>query len=171
MTDPRNALDVETVMDRFTAAEHLLADAAGRVHALGSATETAAEASMSISAASQAITTASEQLAAMVVEMQVAHRSLLDVMGLAREFLETTDISAVREALQNLDMRMTGVEEASTGTVSRLEALAEDQGEKLSAMSAAIDRSAAMERERDAAQQRLASVMQQLPGRVAKKIK
>ena len=170
MTDQRSALDVEAVIARFTVAEQLLSDAASRVEALGSAAEAAGDSASSLNGAAVSVTAASEQLVAMVSEMKVAHGALVEAMSLARQFLEATDVGAVRESLQVLDQRIGGLEQSTGGMSAQLTQLASDQNERFNTIYAAIDRSAALERERDEAHQRLAAVMQQLPGRVAKRI-
>lgn len=170
MTDQRSALDVEAVIARFSVAEQLLSAAASRVQALGSAAEAASDNVSSLNGAVSATRSASEQLAAMVGEMRSAHGALVDAMNLARHFLEATDVTAVRDSLQQLDQRMSGLEGSVGAITDQLERVASDQTRRLDAISEAVDRSAGLESERDEAQRRLASVMQQLPGRVAKKI-
>ena len=170
MTDQRSALDVEAVIARFDAAEQLLSEAASRVQALGSAAETASQNANSLHESATSTRTASEQLAAMVSEMKSAHEALVGAMDLARQFLEATDVTAVRESLQQLDQRMNGLE-LSVGAMSdQLVGVTGDLTQRLNTFSDAIDRSAALERERDEAQRRLTSVMQQLPNRIAKKV-
>lgn len=51
MSDNRNALGVEAVMERFATAEQLLSDAAIRVHSLREATSSATESSSALAAA------------------------------------------------------------------------------------------------------------------------
>ena len=170
MNDARNALTVDAVVERFAVAEQLLSDAAERVQSLGDATESATESSTALTQAARGLTAASDQLVAMTTEMKAAHYALVGAMALARQFLEATDVSAMREALQRLDQRVAGLEEGQTSLGEQLRRVADDQAERLSAVSSSIERSAVLENERDAARRRLNTVMQQIPARVAKKI-
>lgn len=185
MSDDRNALGVEAVIERFATAEQLLADAALRVHSLSDASSSATQSATALANAAGGITAAAEQLVAMTAEMQGAHRSLVDAMGLARQFLEATDVSAVAETLKRLEKRLEAIEkgQAASETLKRLEAIersqtalseqlvqdSDDHAVQLNALASVVDRSAALEKARDEATQRLQIVMQQLPGRVAKK--
>lgn len=170
MTDERSALSIGAVIDRFAESERLLAVAAQRVQSLGNATESASESSAALSQAARGITMASDQLAAMTNEMKTAHDSLVEAMGIARQFLEDTDVSAVREALARLDARAAGIETSHGALTEQLAQVAEDQAQRLNTLSGTIDRAAALEHERDEARARLESVMQQIPARVAKRI-
>jgi small-conductance mechanosensitive channel len=163
MNDARNALTVDAVVGCFTVAEQLLSDAAERVQSLGDATESATESSAALTQAARGLTTASNQLVAMTIEMKAAHDSLVGAMSLARQFLEATDVTAVREALQRLDQRVADLQAGQTSPGEQLRQNANDQTERLSAVSGSVDRSAVLENERDAGRRRLNSVMQQNP--------
>jgi len=170
MTDERSALSISAVIDRFAESERLLAVAAERVQSLGDATRSASESSTALTQAARGITTASDQVVAMTTAMKTGHDALVDAMGIARQFLETTDVSAIRNLLASLDGRMAGMETAQVELSGQLAQATEDHAQRLNTMSGTIDRSAVLERERDEARARLANVMQQIPARVAKRI-
>jgi DNA-binding ferritin-like protein len=170
MTDPRNALDVPAVMERFSVAAQLLDDAAARVRALGVAAESATDNASTLGEAAQSLTTAAGMMGEVVAGMKAAHDALDETMTLAREFLKSTDVSAVRETLRQVEERVSGLEQASTGVTEKVSQIAADQERWFGTISAAVDRATALERERDAAQQQLARAMEQLPSRVKKKI-
>ena len=159
MTEQRNSLTIDAVLDRFAATEQVLAEAARRVHDLGDASEVADRASSSLVDASRSVTTAAEQLAAVTAAMQAAQTAFVDAMTIASRFLETTDVSQVLAFLQAIFDRVAALEAATAKTQ-----------EQLGALQVATDRAAAMERERDEVRRRLDAVMAQLPPRVAKKI-
>jgi hypothetical protein len=170
MTESRNALDVPAVMDRFTASEQLLNEAATRVQALGDAAESAAQDSGALREAAHSLTATARTMSELVAGLQAAHAAVGETMTLAREFLETTDVSAVRESLRQLEQRVSGLEQVAAGVTERVIQAGTEQDHRLGAILAAVDRSAAMEQERNAAQQQLSSVLAQLPGRIAKKV-
>lgn len=91
-------------------------------------------------------------------------------MALARQFLEATDVAAVADTLERMDERLTVIEKGQVAMTAQLVRDSDDHAEKLDAVLGAVDRSAGLERARDEANARLTEVMQQLPGRVAKKI-
>jgi type VI protein secretion system component VasK len=170
MTDTRSALNVEAVLDRFTVTEQLLAQATQKVLTLGDAATTATASSATIAEAAQGITAASAQLAQMIEEMTAAHRALVDAMGVARQFLEGTDVSAVATNLKALDTRLAVVEESQTSVQEQLVQDADDLSQQLRALTAAVDRTRAVELERDTAKQQLAAVLAKLPDRAVKKL-
>ncbi len=170
MSDDRNALGVEAVMARFATAEQLLADATVRVHSLSTASSSATESSAALVTAAEGVTTASEQLVTMTAEMQAAHRSLVDAMGLARQFLEATDVSALVDSLRRLEERQSSVENGQVALAAQLGQHSDLLAERVTALYGAVDRNAELVRARDEANARLEGVMQQLPGRVAKKL-
>jgi hypothetical protein len=108
MTESRNALDVPAVMDRFTASERLLNEAAARVQALGDAAEAAAENSGALREAAHSLTATARMMSELVTGLKTAHDAVGETMTLARGFLETTDVSAVRETLRQLEQRVVG---------------------------------------------------------------
>ena len=170
MTSDRNALSVEAVLERFSAAETLLADAALRVHSLGDATASATQSSATLSQAGEAITAASEQLVAMTVEMQLAHRSLVEAMNLARAFLEGTDVAAMGRSLTVLAERLAGIEKDQNSLGEQLRDSSELQAQWFEELDTRLAQSSVLEQERDEARRQLAAVMRQLPGRVTKKL-
>lgn len=170
MTESRNALDVPAVMDRFTASERLLNEAATRVRALGDAAASAAEDSGALREAAHSLTATARMMSELTTGLQAAHDAVGETMTLAREFLETTDVSAVRETLRQLEQRVSGLEQAAAGVTERVTLAGTDQDHRFRAILAAVDRSAALEQERNAAQQQLSSVLAQLPARIAKKV-
>jgi DNA-binding ferritin-like protein len=170
MTESRNALDVPAVMDRFTASEQLLNEAATRVRALGDAAESAAADSGALRQAAQSLTETARMMGELVADLRAAHQAVGQTMSLARQFLETTDVSAVRELLQRLEQRVSGLEQAAAGVTEQITQSSTEQDRRLRAILAAVDRSAALEQARDAAQQQLSSVLAQLPARIVKKV-
>jgi hypothetical protein len=170
MTETRNALDVPAVMDRFAVSSQLLDEAAARVQALGAAAESAAADSGVLRDAAQALTMTARMMAEVVTALAAANTAVGETMTLAREFLETTDVSAVRETLGQLDQRVSGLERTTTGAAEQITQLGDAQEQRLGAILAAVDRSAALERERAAVSQQLSTLLAQLPARVAKKM-
>ena len=170
MSESRNALDVPAVMDRFAVSERLLTEAATRVRALGDAAESAAQDSSALREAARSLTDTARMMGELVTDLRAAHDAVGETMTLARQFLESTDVSAVRETLQHLERRVSGLEQVAAGVTEKVTQTGAEQDERLQAILAAVDRSTALEQDRNAAQQRLSSVLAQLPGRIAKKV-
>src|SRR6266496_3635746 len=120
MTDPRNALDVPAVMERFSVAAQLLDDAAARVRTLGVAAESATDNASTLGEAAQSLTSAAGMMGEVVAGMKAAHDALDETMMLAREFLKSTDVSAVRETLRQVEERVSGLEQASTDVTEKV---------------------------------------------------
>src|SRR5712691_7909321 len=114
MAETRNALDVQAVMDRFAVAGQLLDEAAARVRALGTAAESAAEHSGALQEAARSLTRTAGTMDEVVTPLQQAHQAVSEAMTVAREFLEATDVSAVRETLQQLEQRVAALEQAAS---------------------------------------------------------
>jgi hypothetical protein len=145
MTEARNALDVQAVMDRFTVSEQLLSEAATRVQALSEAAEAAAGDSAALREAAQALAGTARAMADLTAGLTTAHEAVGETMTLARGFLETTDVSAVREALHRLEQRVAGLEQVAATVLERVTHGDADQDRLLRTILAAVDRSAALE--------------------------
>lgn len=170
MTEARSALTVEAVVQRFSSAEQLLTEAAEHVRSLGDSEDVAKQAATSLTQAARVVSAASEQLVSMTAEMQRAHAALVEAMTLAQQFLASTDVSAVRTALDGLAGRVSALESSTSGLGDRLSEVAADQERRLEALRHSVDRTADLQSQKEAAERRLAGVMAQLPGRVAKKV-
>lgn len=163
MTGDRNALTVDVVTDRMSEAERLLSEARERVQGLAENAELASRSSGAISEASESLRIAAGQLTDSVASLQAATSATTEAMDAAATFLASTDLSSMAQQISALEA---SVQRLTAESASR----ATQDSEFQARLEAQLDRTRELEAERDALRQRLQSVMEQIPSRVAKKI-
>jgi hypothetical protein len=171
MTEPgTGALGVEAVVQRFTEAEHLLAEAGSRVRAIAEAAETAASGSASLNGAAAAIRDLAEQEKTAVAAL----REVLDIsaqsLQAATDFLANTDVSRLTQTVADLATRVESLQEALATERAEHDELGRRTLATLDAVAEKVDHSQQLLRERDAAVTKAERILAAVPPRIRKRL-
>lgn len=164
------ALGVEAVVQRFTEAERLLAEAGSRVRAIAGAAESAASSSASLNGAAAAIGALAEQeqVAVAVVReaLDVSARSL----QAAATFLANTDVSRLTDTVADLATRVGSLQEELASERAKHDEVSGRTSAMLDALAAKVDQSQQLLQERDAALAKAQRILAAVPTRVRKRL-
>lgn len=163
MSQERETVTVDVVAERLGEAERLLREATLRVQDLTATATVASQSAGSVATAAAALERSASDMSKTAASLDNARGALVAAMEAARDFLASTDVSAVASSLTQLESRVDSlVVAAESGAVADREFQSE--------LRATLDRVRELETERDSYRTRLDAVMAQIPARVAKKI-
>jgi chromosome segregation ATPase len=170
VTEPRDPLKLDSVIARFNASEKLLTEASERLAALGDAQASAEASAGALTGAATTVREAATSVTAMAETLKSAHAVVLESLTASAEFLRQTDLTNVLKTMKALSDRVRSLEKAQENLSQRLVQDAEDVQAVLNKLSAAVDRSAALEQERDEYKRQLSRLNSQIPDRTRRKL-
>jgi len=182
------------VVEQFRASEELLEQARERLRSIALSGEGAADAQRSLSEGASAVQRAVESLEAVVGSLDGARQATVDALAAAQRFLDGTDLSALRtavegqrEALQStvsaplgdlrksVDAQETALAKTVNASLAELrKELAErdrSAGERIAGLQAAVDALAERTQTVEAANAKYEKLLAQIPERVRKKMR
>lgn len=170
MAELRDPLTLDSVLARFTASEKLLTEAGQRLAALGDAQASAEASAGALVGTAQTVQVAATSITAMAGTLTTAHKVVLDSLSRSADFLRSSDLANVLKTMKALSERVHTLEKAQETLSQQLVHDAEDVQAALVKVIAAVDRSAAAEKERDEYMQQLRRLNSQIPDRTRRKL-
>lgn len=173
MTEPTSALTLPQVREQWEASAKMLDEAESRLSLLAASQEDRTRASRSIEDASRSLGALTETARDSVTALKAAHSSAADSLARMSGVLATSDLAAVSSGMTDLARQITIVSTTLSQVSDRLDRVEQrqaDSEQSLSALFALLDRTTALEAERDRARANLNEMYAQIPGRIQSRV-
>jgi chromosome segregation ATPase len=170
VAESRDPLTLDSVIARFAASEKLLTEASERLASLGDAQASAEASAGALTGTAKTVREAAASITAMAGTLTSAHKVVVDSLSVSADFLRQSDLASVLKTMKALSDRVGSLEKAQENLSRQLVQDSEDAQAALAKIIAAVDRSAALEKERDEYKRQLSSLHSQIPDRTRRKL-